>query len=213
MSATANEPMKPGLPAADLERVLSERFALVRDPRALQGLTCICPAARLREVVRVLRDDAALRFTTLLDVVGLDYLAYPDHRGSRFAVVYPLKSLIFRHRVTLKVEVDEDALAVPSLHDLYRSADWAEREVWDQYGIVFTGHPNPGKRLLTHHEFQGHALRKDYPCQKRQKLSINDTMVDQLEARLKSRGFTVVERDMSHMGMPMTRRPGAGGQP
>ncbi len=211
MSAAAAEPMKPGLSAAELESILAGRFGLARDQRNLAGNGWICPAARLREVVRALRDDTALRFTTLLDVVGIDYLAYPGHRGPRFAVVYVLRSLVFRHRVSLKVEVEEDAPTVPSLHDLYRSADWAEREVWDQYGIVFAGHPNPGKRLLNHHEFQGHPLRKDYPCQKRQKLSINDTMVDQLEARLKQRGYTVIERDMSHVGIPLTRR--AGGQP
>ena len=56
-------------------------------------------------------------------------------------------------------------------------ADWLERETWDQYGIVFTGHPNL-KRLLNHHEFVGHPLRKDYPVQKRQHLSINDPMLD-----------------------------------
>jgi NADH-quinone oxidoreductase subunit C len=118
-------------------------------------------------------------------------------------VLYPLKSLAFRHRVTLKVMVDEDACVVPSLHELYKSADWAERETWDQYGIVFAGHPNL-KRLLNHHEFVGHPLRKDYPCQKRQKLSTNDPMVDQLDARLREQGYTILEKGEPHAGAPIT---------
>ncbi|HEX3132603.1 MAG TPA: NADH-quinone oxidoreductase subunit C, partial [Planctomycetota bacterium] len=121
----------------------------------------------------------------------------------RYAVLYPMKSLIFRHRVTIKVTVDEDACVVPSIHELFKSANWAEREAWDQYGIVFAGHPNL-KRLLNHHEFAGHPLRKDYPCQKRQKLSTNDPMIDQLEARLRAQGYTILDRGEAHPGAPIT---------
>jgi NADH-quinone oxidoreductase subunit C len=196
-------PMQPGLSKDDLLKLLGERFGLVRDATDRWDLTVVCPAEKLREVVRYLRDEPTLQFAMLLDVVGVDYLAYPGHRGERYAVLYPLKSLAFRHRVTLKVMVDEDACVVPSLHELYKSADWAEREVWDQYGIVFAGHPNL-KRLLNHHEFVGHPLRKDYPCQKRQKLSTNDPMVDQLEARLREQGYTILEKGEPHAGLPIT---------
>jgi NADH-quinone oxidoreductase subunit C len=87
---------------------------------------------------------------------------------------------------------------------MYKSADFAERETWDQYGIVFAGHPNL-KRLLNHHEFVGHPLRKDYPCQKRQKLSINDPMIDQLEARLRSMGYTILDRGEAYNGQPISQ--------
>ena len=82
--------------------------------------------------------------------------------------------------------------SVPSVHDLWKIADWQERETWDQYGIVFEGHPNL-KRLLNHVEFVGHPLRKDYPARKRHTLSTNDPMLDQLEARLKAKGFEILE--------------------
>jgi NADH-quinone oxidoreductase subunit C len=212
MNQPSTDPLKPGLAGDELARLLGERFGLERDAR-VRGTACmICPADRLREVALHLRDDGGLRFAMLIDVAGIDYLAYPQHRGPRFAVVYLFKSLVHRHRVALKVLLEEDAANVPSLQDLFRSADWAEREVWDQYGIVFTGHTNL-KRLLNHHEFVGHPLRKDYPCQKRQKLSLNDPMIDQLEARLKERGYSVLDRGESHVGMPLTFTRPAGRRP
>ena len=79
---------------------------------------------------------------------------------------------------------------LPSVHDLFPIADWQERETWDQYGITFEGHPNL-KRLLNHHEFEGHPLRKDYPVQRRQHLSQNDPMHDQLEKALIKNGYSV----------------------
>jgi NADH/F420H2 dehydrogenase subunit C len=182
---------------------LGEQFALQRDASDQWDLTLLCPAEKLLEVVKYLRDQPTLLFGMLLDVVGVDYLAYPGHRAERFAVLYPMKSLVFRHRLTLKVVVDEDNCVVPSLSTLYKSADWAERETWDQYGIVFSGHPNL-KRLLNHHEFVGYPLRKDYPCQKRQKLSINDPMIDQLEAKLRSLGYTILERGEEQNGALLT---------
>ena len=200
--SNGSDPIKPGLSAVELTRILVEGLGLVRDGSHRWDLGLICPPERLREIVTTLRDAPNLRFATLVDMVGIDYLAYPGHRGPRFAVAYQFKSVEFRHRIALKVLVDEETPVVPSLHDLFNNADWTEREVWDQFGIRFSGHPNL-KRLLNHHEFVGHPLRKDYPCQKRQKLSINDPMIDQLEARLKERGFTVIDRGLSHSGKPM----------
>lgn len=196
-------PMLPGLTNDQIATMLAEKFALVRDASDKWDLTLVAPAEKLRDIMRFLRDEPTLQFAMLLDVVGVDYLAYPGHRGERYAVLYPMKSLTFRHRVTIKVTVDEDACVVPSLHELFKSADWAERETWDQYGIIFAGHPNL-KRLLNHHEFIGHPLRKDYPCQKRQKLSTNDQMLDQLEARLREQGYTILDRGEAHAGTPIT---------
>jgi NADH-quinone oxidoreductase subunit C len=204
-AATTTGAMQPGLSISQLEEHLKQRFGLDRDPRDATGLTMVVPATLLRAVILHLRDGETLQFAMLLDIIGIDYLAYPDHREARFAVVYLFKSLAFRQRISLKVWIDEERTEVPSIHDLFRIADWHERETWDQFGIVFSGHPNL-KRLLNHHEFVGHPLRKDYPCQKRQKLSVNDAMVDQLEARLKSRGYTIVESGENHPGAPMTKR-------
>jgi NADH:ubiquinone oxidoreductase subunit C len=208
-AATERPAIQSGLPVERLREILITRVAAVADPRDLRGTTVIVSAERLRDAVLLLRDEADLRFDQLVDISGVDYLAYPGHRGPRYAVVYLFKSTVFRHRVTLKVEVDEDAAQVPSIHDLFLIADWAERETWDQYGVVFAGHPNL-KRLLNHHEFHGHPLRKDYPCQKRQKLSVNDPMIDQLEARLKKRGYTVTEHGAVEPGAPMTYNDQAG---
>ncbi len=199
--AVHREPIKPGLDAAALEKILIEQFNAKRDARDRWNLTLVIGRDRLRDAVRHLRDEPALRFNQLLDVAGIDYLAYPGHRGARFAVTYLFKSTVFRHRIALKVELDEDDAVVPTLSDLFPIADWSERETWDQIGIVFSGHPNL-KRLLNHHEFVGHPLRKDYPCQKRQKLSVNDPMIDQLEGVLMAQGWQVIDRGATGNGIP-----------
>ena len=196
-------PMLAGQSVEQLLALLKERFSLERDATDRWDLTLLCRPEKLRDVIRFLRDEPTLQFSMLLDVVGVDFLAYPGYRGERYAVLYMLKSMAFRHRLTIKVMVDEEACSVPSIHDLFKIADWAERETWDQYGIVFTGHPNL-KRLLNHHEFIGHPLRKDYPCQKRQKLSTNDPMIDQLEARLRAQGYIIIERGEAHTGELIT---------
>jgi len=190
-SHAAAAPLAAGLTRDELIAALAPFGASV-DPADRWDLTLLVPRAQLRAALTHLRDDARLRCDTLLDIVGIDYLSYPNWTGPRFAVVYLLKSTACRHRVRLKVLVEEDDAALPSVHDLWLIADWHERETWDQYGIVFQGHPNL-KRLLNHHEFTGHPLRKDYPCQKRQKLSANDPMLDQLTARLRQRGWTVLD--------------------
>ena len=195
--------IQPGLVAADLAQLLADKFAAVRDPRDRWDLTLIVPAATIAEIAAFLRDEATLRFDQLLDLAGLDYLAYPNHRGPRFAVIYNFKSTVFRHRLKLKIELEEDALDVPTLTKLYKIADWQEREVFDQYGVVFTGHPNL-KRLLNHHEFVGHPLRKDYPCQKRQKLSVNDPLIDQMELRLRAKGFQILDRGQENKAAPIS---------
>lgn len=172
---------------------LAERFGATLDPLDQWGLTAVVDRSRIREVLQFLRDDPSFRMDTLLDSCGVDYLEYPGHDLPRFAVVYILKSMVaVSHRLRLKVWVEEDDAVVPSVHDLYASANWQERETWDQYGIVFEGHPNL-KRLLNHADFEGHPLRKDYPAQRRQWLLANDPMIDQLEARLRVLGYEILE--------------------
>jgi NADH-quinone oxidoreductase subunit C len=114
------------------------------------------------DALRTLRDDPELRFDFLADLSAVDYLG----RTPRFEVVYQLVSLPHQHRLRVKVPVDGDAPAVPTASGLWKSALWAEREVWDMFGIRFTGHPDL-RRILMYPEFDGHALRKDYPLDRR----------------------------------------------
>ncbi len=179
-------------------QILSDRFGAALDPRDQWGLTVVVASEQLREVLGFLRNDPEVLADTLLDITAIDYLGYPGHDQARFAVVYLLKSQrASSHRLRVKVWVEEDSPKIPSVHDLWKIANWQERETWDQYGIVFEGHPNL-KRLLNHIEFVGHPLRKDYPVKKRQWLSTNDPMIDQLEARLALRGYEVLEHVPVH---------------
>jgi NADH-quinone oxidoreductase subunit C len=109
------------------------------------------------EVVRFLRDDPECRFISIIDVCGVDY----PERDARFDVVYHLLSPQKNIRIRLKVATDEDT-PVPSITPIFPGADWFEREAYDLYGILFSGHPDL-RRLLTDYGFDGHPLRKDFP--------------------------------------------------
>ena len=112
---------------------------------------------RLPAVMRFLRDDSACQFTTLVDICGVDW----PMREKRFDVVYHLLSMRQNLRIRLKAQVREDEL-VPSIAAVHPSADWFEREVFDMYGVMFSGHPDL-RRILTDYGFRGHPLRKDFP--------------------------------------------------
>jgi NADH-quinone oxidoreductase subunit C len=109
------------------------------------------------DAVRILHDDAATRFISFVDVCGADY---PD-REERFEVVYHLLSPTKNNRIRLKVHTD-DEIPVPSITPVFPGADWFEREAYDFYGILFSGHPDL-RRILTDYGFDGHPLRKDFP--------------------------------------------------
>jgi NADH-quinone oxidoreductase subunit C len=111
-----------------------------------------------------LRDDATLGFSTLLDVIGVDYQGYADtYEGPRYAVVYNLLSLTHNWRVRVRTFcVDDDFPAVDTMIAVWPSANWYEREAFDLYGIVFKGHPDL-RRILTDYGFMGHPFRKDFP--------------------------------------------------
>ena len=174
--------------------LLQERFGACVDAQALGDVCVEVAADRLVEMVAFLRNTPEWAFDMLVDIAGVDYLGFAGYQGPRFAVIYVLKSMVHvKHRLRIKVRLSEENPTVPTLTGLYSIADWQERETWDQYGIVFAGHHNL-RRLLNHVEFEGHPLRKDYPAQKRQWLSANDGMVDQLEARLERLGYRVIER-------------------
>lgn len=128
-------------------------------------------------------------FTILLDVTAVDYLKYPEITPSRFAVVYVLRTSNFKKEITVKSFVDDNSLEIDSLCDIYESANWAERETFDQYGIKFKNHPNL-KRVLNHKEFVGHPLRKDYNITKGQICKETDDLMDEMHPLLKSKGYS-----------------------
>lgn len=145
----------------------------------------------LLQAIDLLRSEG---YTFLTDLSGVDYLTYPASQPGRFAVNYLLLDMARLRRVQIKVYLTPPDLRVSSVTHLWKAANWLEREVWDQFGIVFDGHPNL-KRILNHHEFVGHPLRKDYPIKARQPLSENDTLVDEMALRLRHNGILVPDRD------------------
>jgi NADH-quinone oxidoreductase subunit C len=120
-------------------------------------LTVLARAEDVVRVVRFLRDDPRCRFVSFVDICGADY----PGRERRFDVVYHFLSPYLNHRIRLKVEADETT-AVPSLVAVFPAANWFEREVYDLYGVLFSGHPDL-RRILTDYGFEGHPLRKDFP--------------------------------------------------
>jgi NADH-quinone oxidoreductase subunit C len=124
---------------------------------AFDQLTLSIDAAKVVEVVRHLRDDPALRFVSFIDVTAVDY----PGREKRFDVVYHLLSPTLNERIRLRAEASETT-QVPSIIEVFPGADWFERECYDLYGVIFTGHPDM-RRLLTDYGFDGHPLRKDFP--------------------------------------------------
>ncbi len=128
-------------------------------------LTVQVQAGELVAAATVLRDDPALAFTTLIDLIGVDYQGFSGWEGARYAVVYNLLSITHNVRVRVRVFCpDEDFPAVQSVIGVWPGANWYEREAFDLYGIVFHGHPDL-RRILTDYGFMGHPFRKDFPVQ------------------------------------------------
>ena len=133
-------------------------------PQAVLGQHCqhgdetlLIARGPMLQVFQFLRDDPRCQFNLMVDVTAVDYLP----RTPRFEVVYHLKSIPLKHRLRVKVPLQEGQEEVDSISGLWVAADWYERECYDMYGIQFKGHPNL-KRLLMYEGFQGHPLRKDY---------------------------------------------------
>jgi NADH-quinone oxidoreductase subunit C len=120
-------------------------------------LTITVPPGDIVAVVRLLRDDERCRYVSIIDVTAVDW----PSRERRFDVVYHFLSPSHNRRIRVKAEVGETA-SVPSIIEVFPGADWFEREVYDLYGVPFTGHPDM-RRLLTDYGFEGHPLRKDFP--------------------------------------------------
>ncbi len=172
-----------------VEQLKSELANHITDLNLAYGeLTIECEAQNLKSIMLELRDQESFSFDQLIDLCGVDYLSYGEYdwetesasesgfsRGverreakayamdkPRFAVVYHLLSTKKNHRLRVKLFIDEAHLIVPSVHDLWKGANWFEREAYDLYGILFDGHPDL-RRILTDYGFIGHPFRKDFP--------------------------------------------------
>ena len=170
---------------AEIARRVQERFGdrvLATGESCGQHHVTVGPES-LRGVLMFLRDEVNMNILT--DLGGVDYLGYPEPddavepeddtptyggRAWRYEVAYQMYSMADNVRFRVKVAVRDDTVPVPSVWDLWRMANWMEREVFDMFGVRFDGHPNL-RRILCHDQFEGHALRKDYPINKRQKLA------------------------------------------
>lgn len=135
-----------------------EEFA---SPTAVWRANDLIVTVKKSDIVSIgqfLRDDAELKFDSLRDVVGIDQYRPED----RFEVVYNLYSLPNNFRFFLKVRVDEADVKVPTISGIWSAANWAEREVYDMFGIVFEGHPDL-RRIYMPEEFEYYPLRKEFP--------------------------------------------------
>ena len=128
-----------------------------------------CKVDDLLFVLKTVRDDPLLQFRQLSDLTAVDY---PD-QVDRFEIIYQMLSIALNTRLRI-VTTAADGVIVPSAIELFASANWAEREVWDMFGIFFSGHPDL-RRLLTDYGFEGHPLRKDFPLTGYVEVRYNDT--------------------------------------
>jgi len=157
MTATPLDSLQAALATALGERIVKQVVDRGQLTLELDGGDLIEAATRLR-------DDEALAFTEMLDLIGIDYQGYGNApERPRFAVVYNLLSLVHNRRVRLRVFCpDDDFPALESIIPVWPAANWYEREAFDLYGIVFRGHPDL-RRILTDYGFMGHPFRKDFP--------------------------------------------------
>jgi len=146
-----------------LQAALGDKLASV--VTALGEVTAVVKQENLLAAAALLRDAPELRFEELIDLCGVDYLHYGDGAwdGKRFAVVYHLLSLTHNRRLRVRVFCDDDEFpVVDSVIGVWPAANWFEREAFDLFGIMFSGHPDL-RRILTDYGFVGHPFRKDFP--------------------------------------------------
>ena len=125
--------------------------------------TIVINKEALKQVMSFLKNDKITQFDMLIDVTAVDYLG----SAPRFEVVYHLLSIPLRQRLRVKVPITEEDPVLDSVTNVWPGANWFEREVFDMFGIRFSGHPYL-KRILMYEQFEGHPLRKDYPLKKQQ---------------------------------------------
>lgn len=140
------------------EHVKSSLASHIRGVKVAYGeLSIEADAAQIVPVLKFLRGDSLCRFIQLIDLTCVDY----PKRPKRFDVVYHLLSMHNNQRIRVKCPLGEDE-TIPTAIEAFPCADWFEREAFDMYGVVFSGHPDM-RRILTDYGFEGHPLRKDFP--------------------------------------------------
>jgi len=165
---------------AIVDEVKSAFGAAVLDvDRSYDDLALVVEKSAAHHILAHLRE--ARKCDLLLDIAGVDCMDLPESR-ERFELEYMLYSVANDVRVRVRVPVPEGDMDVPTATDLWQSANWAEREAYEMFGFNFVGHPCL-KRLLTHHEFQGHPLRRDYPVMGGQWCTTTSDMTEDLEER------------------------------
>jgi len=175
MNATALEKIQAAFPDATCKVTLN---AVVMD---VQPETLETTLSRLKS-------EPAFNCGLLVDVTAIDYLTYPTPQEARFYVVYTIRNWEDDILVQVRTPVKDPAVGITTATHLWGSALFGEREVYDQYGIHFQGHPDL-RRILNHWQFEGHPLRKDYPIDKRQVCYETDSLENEIRARLAKKGI------------------------
>jgi NADH-quinone oxidoreductase subunit C/D len=147
----------------------------------------IVPQNEIKSTIIKLKDEEG--YNLLLDVTAVDYLAHHDKPANRFALIYILRDKTFKKSITIKSFLDNNNLEIDTISDIFYAANWGERETYDQYGIKFKGHPNL-KRVLNHHQFTGHPLRKDYIITQGQVCTETEDLMDEMNPLMASKGYT-----------------------
>jgi NADH-quinone oxidoreductase subunit C len=162
----------------ELVAKLRDRFgaAVLDVDRSFDDCAVTVDRAVIHDMLAYLKNDH--RFNLLMDIAGVDCMNLPSYR-ERFELAYMLYSVTADLRVRIEIAVPELDMNVPTVTDLWKSANWAEREAFEMFGFNFVGHPCQ-KRLLTHHEFVGHPLRKDYPMMGGQWCTVTSDMTEEL---------------------------------
>ena len=165
----SNSEIKATRDAGELTSLLKQKFpkAVLNFHAHRSDETVVIERDSLHSVCLFLHEDSRCAFEIMLDITAVDLLEM--NMNHRFEMVYHFKSLTHASRIRIKVPLNEDDCRLASISDIWKSADWYERECFDMFGIVFEGHPNL-KRILMYEEFEGHPLRKDYPIDKQQPL-------------------------------------------
>ena len=150
-----------------LRAVFGERITHLSED--FSEVTLVIGKSDYLDVMKTLKGAQQLQFAELIDLCGMDYAGYNNDpnglEGKRFAVVSHLLSLEFNCRLRVRVFAEDEQMpSVPSIVDIWPSANWFEREAFDLYGILFDGHPDL-RRILTDYGFVGHPFRKDFPIQ------------------------------------------------
>lgn len=177
---------------ASVQNILGEKASKIL--LALNEVTVECLPEHYLDIMQTLRDHEDLHFESLVDLCGVDYSTYKNEvwQGKRFAVVSQLVSVKNNQRIRVRVWAQDDNLPlVPTVVNLYNSADWYEREAFDMYGIIFNEHPDL-RRILTDYGFVGHPFRKDFPIS-----GYVEMRYDETEKRVVYQPVTIEPREIT----------------